>query len=922
MDSQNTSQEEIEDPERYASLELSKIDNVHGALARCMIEGYIKQEHANFLKQKFEDLRSFLRSKIVAERKLLGETADLLNQIKAEEEELEKLEKSAVQHEELLAMARDDAEEAESQASIAKEREQNQILNSSLLEKIQEEYIGKVKSIEHEHFTAMEPILARIEEEIRQSKRECAEGMIKIELCTKEIEETKSRHSQCLQDNATLCLEKNDHFNKLEELSGTPEKTRKQSNILLNAVRSLQLQEEKWVIKVGELNKEIQAVHNITKEKTEEHGNMVINLEKIWLHTEQQKCVAQDMVKDLEASSLELESCLNEQVSLQLQLLQLLSDLQHEQAIAATRIKERDRAIKRMKEVEVEVEHLHSQLPVYKQEKEKASRELIREEAERETCTTRAEEHHQEFEICMSSLLVVDTFVNEVAAKLRESNANVENLEKETVVCIVMEHKQEQHIKELTNLKERFSRAAAAKLASAMQIMERVTIETSFSESFQKRILELQKRYNEGQALYNLMRSQQNNYTKLIESCKVTILEMKEKVVALSQEVEMLQNGVLDKVKCLGKMHGIYVASLEGCFQVRREITKCRLALKAKKHIINEAVLEVLRLQEFIRKIGKGKVKACKEYYLIMKDRNNIGLSYIDRNDELCILYEKSNVQVDLLKNSGLELIKRMNEIAHLQLACKLMHSSLKAAERNAPDPTATYAEIISLKKQVNRMRWHVCRLSEFCENPIPGVERCLLLPGNDLNKSDLERKASAITELLSAKEDEAAEKNIILEEVFVLADKMMRTIAIEWQTYNTFGEKLNEKKQNVQTANRRIIATSSELSLMQARAHCFHREKQAAWDRLNQAYIRLNMGQAPTDDTEKKMKQMESQSLYCLMQRPQTTPLTRPEKRPNAYIGEALGVPLPFGAQSPFRPSLHRISSLRQTQRPRTAKS
>ncbi len=27
---------------------------------------------------------------------------------------------------------------------------------------------------------------------------------------------------------------------------------------------------------------------------------------------------------------------------------------------------------------------------------------------------------------------------------------------------------------------------------------------------------------------------------------------------------------------------------------------------------------------------------------------------------------------------------------------------------------------------------------------------------------------------------------------------------------------------------------------------------------------------QAPTDDTEKKMKQMESQSLYCLMQRPQ----------------------------------------------------
>lgn len=87
-----------------------------------------------------------------------------------------------------------------------------------------------------------------------------------------------------------------------------------QSNNLLNAVRSLQLQVEKWVIKVGELNKEIQDFQTMMNKKTEEHGNMVINLEKIWLHTEQQKCVAQDMVRDLEAMGLELESYLDGQV--------------------------------------------------------------------------------------------------------------------------------------------------------------------------------------------------------------------------------------------------------------------------------------------------------------------------------------------------------------------------------------------------------------------------------------------------------------------------------------------------------------------------------------------------------------------------------------------------------------------------------
>jgi hypothetical protein len=45
---------------------------------------------------------------------------------------------------------------------FAKRGEQNQILNLSLLQKIHEEYIGKIKSIQHVHFAAMEPILACI----------------------------------------------------------------------------------------------------------------------------------------------------------------------------------------------------------------------------------------------------------------------------------------------------------------------------------------------------------------------------------------------------------------------------------------------------------------------------------------------------------------------------------------------------------------------------------------------------------------------------------------------------------------------------------------------------------------------------------------------------------------------------------------
>ena len=41
-----------------------------------------------------------------------------------------------------------------------------------------------------------------------------------------------------------------------------------------------------------------------------------------------------------------------------------------------------------------------------------------------------------------------------------------------------------------------------------------------------------------------------------------------------------------------------------------------------------------------------------KHYEGCVLDRNSVGISLIDRNDELCILYEKSNVQVSYLFTS------------------------------------------------------------------------------------------------------------------------------------------------------------------------------------------------------------------------------------------------------------------------------
>ena len=59
--------------------------------------------------------------------------------------------------------------------------------------------------------------------------------------------------------------------------------------------------------------------------------------------------------------------------------------------------------------------------------------------------------------------------------------------------------------------------------------------------------------------------------------------------------------------------------------------------------------MEGARMNGFIHTAEREMSSFRKHYEVCVLDRNGVGISLIDRNDELCILYEKSNVQVGCL---------------------------------------------------------------------------------------------------------------------------------------------------------------------------------------------------------------------------------------------------------------------------------
>ena len=74
---------------------------------------------------------------------------------------------------------------------------------------------------------------------------------------------------------------------------------------------------------------------------------------------------------------------------------------------------------------------------------------------------------------------------------------------------------------------------------------------------------------------------------------------------------------------------------------MRAEQNKHLAAVKEKEVRVQQLVAEIDNLNSLINGIEKQMLKLKKRYETVVEERNYTGIQLIDRNDELCILYEK-----------------------------------------------------------------------------------------------------------------------------------------------------------------------------------------------------------------------------------------------------------------------------------------
>ncbi len=349
---------------------------------------------------------------------------------------------------------------------------------------------------------------------------------------------------------------------------------------------------------------------------------------------------------------------------------------------------------------------------------------------------------------------------------------------------------------------------------------------------------------------------------------------------------------------------------------LRQDLNRLLSEYRAKQSTVEQQIQEIDKLNVVINNLEKDMLHLKGKYERAVEERNVTGVQLIDRNDELCILYERSNQQQEALRRGEVESIRKEEELRLVRLQAEELKRQYATARKRVPELEQQRTLIHDLEQQLADERRATDSLSAKLEDP-QNTDRWRKLGGEDADMEQLAAKIQVLEDRLDAKREQLLEKELVLEEVSSLTDKLRSQAVTKKEAAKVLADQLNELHNRIRDVTKKMLASVSELSMYQATALRLQQEKITREKMLEEARWRFDHGQAPSDDATRDLQRTERRRLLQVesqMRREEEMQMAMPnsanmlktsaEPRPTAYIPDELGIPKPYGSLAPFKPS------------------
>ncbi|XP_033919248.1 coiled-coil domain-containing protein 146 [Melopsittacus undulatus] len=868
------------------------------------------------LKEKYTLLHKTVISLQESEIQLLQEAKRLSVELEQQKHELEKAEQFPEESFSEVLQRRKQLPSCQNEYSAIKEKESD----------IQ----YKIKCLQEEK-SLLESEYARIRKhginkKIKQLKENCDELCKEVTQKKAEInaikEDVSSKKKLMLIDKKEMekLLEKQANLkDELVRILGVPVELRKEAE-KINWKKNNEEKKKALDDQIGELNRTLKAIEKRTEEILQEREDIMKELDekKKLLENKERECST--LAKLLEINREKELVIIIEREALEKNLNKHDLEKKEQADILIHKQAQKDRELKTLKKMELELNTIFGALEQYKSQHKRLKLEAEAIAKSSGLLFERQQELQKEVEVIKRSLIEQETISGTDARVLQECIAEegllYKELEKSRKELSRLAHLIRLKVEEREQ-KSRDVQKVQIQLQNVIKELKRKDLEI---KEFERRRRKIQKELQGLAKINEVVQNERSKCIDLVHAAHQKANEIKKLVKLIENEIENLRNTLKTKERKLQKQQLKNTNNIAIIDSLKSDCLKIVQAMQEMKEKKEQQYLVLERLTNRVTQIEEEIVQLHKSYERALQQQHESGLLLRDREEELCILYERIHTQEMLCRNGDIEIQVMDEKIKFLKVKIDEKRREIESLLKMLPVEKALDAELLMLQTQHSQCKDRIKQMEEIFADPA-NESRKRDLGGEDPSPPELLKKIEQLERELVQKEEKLLKIDLLYEHLSQLLSRVHATVEDRKQDKLLIAKKINDMKKKIRARTQEMMALVAELSMQQALAIKLQQEVRDKEQFLMIVSSRIDQGLPPPEEIEneclkilrnEKMQKeaAEARAKRAAEEEQAAAPgyiRTAAEPRPTAYIPNdehSLPLPQPYGALAPFKPT------------------
>ncbi|RDD46769.1 Coiled-coil domain-containing protein 146 [Trichoplax sp. H2] len=925
-----------------ASPETNDIQNsiAYQALDEAFYEGKITGEKMARLKANYSQTYQALQDCRNKEVKLLQDAKQLDTTVHKQKESLRKAEEFP-ENDSLTEVSQLRQELLQHHNEVIQSENRCDKLNFEI-ESLQEE----VRLIQREYeripkLSEIEKKLKDLSKDSKEYKASVDQRTLEIKNLSEELEAKRHDHEILLKHIDKYMKEESILKDDLVRIHGEPANIHEQYELLARNKSDITNRKDELDRVAEDYNSELKQLDERRRRLEENKVYVTEELDNSFALLEAREREYDTLLKQFELSKEQETELLEQRASLEVKLRHANLERKNQHDINARKLREKERFLKNVKKIELQLKGSEDAYNLMKTIHTKAKLQLESHPKDDTALQQKRKELLKEVEAARRLLLqqsnIILLTVKNTLTSTERNRVEVCMAEEELLISQQCELRDDvmdlgRMVAIKTDEREQKSRDFMRAELRYHRALEDLKIKDLAIQDAAKKNMEMQQRLKDFAKLYDVIKNDRNKCVNLIQTSTQRAAEMREKIKILQNEIEILRTSVNAKERQYQKSKLKHSNSIIIKDSLRSELSKQFKFQQDNREKVEQQRLNITKLNSIINSAELDMLRLRERYESAVKDRNERGIQLIERNEEVCVFYEKVNIQDTVIRNGNLEINAKDEMIRFMNMEITELKRSIEVTRKEISQRKDLDDELVKLQIELSSVQDKAKELEKLVESP-DNFKRIRFLDGKDMSLEEVHKRIEGLEIRLSEKEEFLLEKDLILEEISRLVERAEEKMNSRKDDTLNLARMVNDLKNRIKEMTRKTMSKISELSMNQAQTMKFQEIVKERERVLEQCYVRIEMGEAPSMEIEQEWQKQQrnesqrvrdKQALLQISEEEQKCMLpggisTTAEPRPNAYIPDddtELPIPRPYGVNAPFKPTQNG-SNMRHIRKP-----